>query len=104
MNGNCYAASEALFHILGGKKAGWKAMRVRCTTYGGGKPAINHCTHWFLKHESGMILDPSVRQFRRTRMSWDPPDYSKAVGTGFLTKRPSRRGRAMIKRLTWAIQ
>ncbi len=103
MNGNCYVSAEALFHILGGKKAGWKAMRVRCSTFNGGRPAINKMTHWFLKHKTGVILDPSVRQFTRRKglPTWDKPDYSKAVGTGFLTKGPSKRARAMIKRLTW---
>jgi hypothetical protein len=26
--GNCYYTSEALYHILGGKAAGWKPMRI----------------------------------------------------------------------------
>jgi hypothetical protein len=100
LRGNCYVATEALFHILGGREAGWKAMRLTCTTYGHGHVATNPETHWFLKHDSGIIVDPSVRQFRRPGW-WDAPDYTKARGSGFLTKRPSRRARALIKRLTW---
>ena len=84
--GNCYASSEALYHILGGKRAGWKAMRLNT--------GEKFC-HWFLKHKSGVILDPSVRQYKRK------PDYSKAVGTGFLTKKPSQAARRMIQILTW---
>lgn len=91
MTGNCYAASEALYHILGGKRAGWKSMRLPIM---GPDPKLD--THWFLQHKSGLILDPSRRQFGRR-----PVDYSEARGSGFLTKKPSRKAKALIKRLTW---
>lgn len=52
-------------------------------------------THWFLKHSSGLILDPSSLQFKT------PPDYSQARGSGFLTKHPSKRAVALMKVLTW---
>jgi hypothetical protein len=52
--GNCYAVTEAAWHILGGKGSGWKPMRLKIN------PNDPHC-HWFLKHESGTILDLSVR-------------------------------------------
>lgn len=90
MRGNCYAASEALYHIMGGKKAGWKPMRFKIV---GPNKKID--THWFLKHTSGVIVDPSVGQFD------DTPDYTKAVGSGFLTKGPSQRARKLMKELTW---
>lgn len=90
MRGNCYAASEALYHILGGKKAGWKPMRFKMQ---GTDKRID--THWFLKHTSGMILDPSKRQFK-----FEPP-YEEARGSGFLTKHPSKRARKLMKELTW---
>lgn len=87
MRSNCYAASEALFHILGGKKAGWTPMVMQ----------LADDTHWFLKHETGLILDPSKMQFR-----FKPkPKYSKARGCGFLTPQPSKRARDLMRRLTW---
>lgn len=52
-------------------------------------------THWFLKHTSGLILDPSQQQFTRL------PNYKEARGSGFLTKHPSKRARALMKDLTW---
>lgn len=92
--GNCYAASEALYHILGGKRSGWTPMCVRVSS---------NCCHWFLKHKAtGMILDPSRRQFQ-TRGWHKAPDYSKARGTGYLTKAPSGRARRLIQRLTWSM-
>ena len=89
--GNCYASSEALYHILGGKKAGWKPMRFKFIG-----PDKRMDTHWFLKHKSGLILDPSVRQYKGII-----PPYEEGIGGGFLTKGPSKRARALIKRLTW---
>ena len=77
--------SEALFHLLGGSKAGWKPMSLRCMGD----------THWFLKHSSGLVLDATAKQFARK------PDYSKARGRGFLTAKPSKRAKAMMLSLLY---
>ena len=78
--GHCYVVSEAAYYLLGGKEAGW-------TPY-----FINHlgCHHWFLKHESGAILDLTAEQFSY------PLDYKAARGKGFLTKAPSKRAKDLI--------
>ncbi len=83
--GNCYAASEALFYILGGKQAEWTPQVAR----------IRGGTHWFLKHSSGMIIDPSKKQFNKIF------PYKRGTGCGFLTGKPSRRARELIELLTW---
>ncbi len=85
--GNCYYASEALYHILGGKKAGWTPMYMNTRATG---------RHWFLKHKTGLILDPTKEQFYGVE-----PDYTKAKGCGFLTRKPSKEGAAMIEKITW---
>jgi hypothetical protein len=85
MRGNCYVTCEALFHLLGGREAGYIPMVMR----------HEGDTHWFLKHSSGLILDPTVSQFKTI------PDYSKAQGCGFLTKQPSIRARALMEKLVW---
>lgn len=86
MRGNCYVASEALYHLLGGRRAGYKPMTVR----------HEGDVHWFLVHvPTGLVLDPTVSQFQ------SPPDYTKARGRGFLTRTPSRRAREMMGRLVW---
>lgn len=87
MRGNCYVTSEALFHLLGGRKAGWKAYVMRVS---------DAETHWFLMHESGLLLDPTVSQF-----GGRIPKYTTARGTGFLTKRPSKRARELMKLIVW---
>lgn len=85
IRGNCYAASEALYHLLGGKEAGWKPMQMH----------HEGDSHWFLQHESGLVLDPTVKQFKKT------PRYEKARGRGFLTKKPSIHAQQLISSLLW---
>lgn len=95
MEGNCYYISEAAYHILGGKKAGWKAAYVRTfhrNSFGPSWPC-----HWFLIHKSGLILDLSKRQFHGKIK----PDYSKGRGSFFLTKKPSKRARKLMRIMTW---
>jgi len=83
MTGHCYIASEAAYHLLGGKRAGWQPMFVRHE----GQP------HWFLVGPRGEILDITARQFKT------PVRYSRAIGKGFLTTRPSKRARIVIGRV-----
>jgi hypothetical protein len=85
MRGNCYVTSEALYHLLGGKKAGWKPMVMK----------HEGDSHWFLKHKSGTILDATAKQFK------NKPDYSKAKGCGFLTRNPSWRAENLVTILLW---
>lgn len=86
--GNCYVATEALWHILGGRHSGWKVMRMKVSTERGPD------THWFL-WRGGLILDPSRRQFKYL------PQYQLARRSAFLTRRPSQRARALMRVLTW---
>lgn len=87
LRGNCYVASEAAYHLLGGKAAGWKPMTVR----------HEGVTHWYLRHALGFRLDLTASQFKT------PPDYSRARGRGFLTKRPSKRAVQLMKTLVWQL-
>lgn len=84
--GNCYVTSEALYHLLGGKEAGWVPMRLK----------HEEDTHWFLRNKyAGFILDPTVSQFKY------PPNYELARGSGFLTKQPSARAKILMESLVW---
>lgn len=94
MRGNCYVTCEALYHLLGGKKAGYVPHTLK----------HEGDTHWYLVRKycpCGMtythpvIIDPTASQFKK------PPNYSKGRGTGFLTKKPSKRARALMKILVW---
>lgn len=93
--GNCYVTCEALYHLLGGERSGYRPMSVR----------HEGDVHWFLCRWRGNgtayaiasenVLDPTVSQFK-TR-----PPYHLARGRGFLTKKPSKRARALMKLLVW---
>lgn len=85
--GHCYAASEALFHLLGGKNAGYVPMRSP-SQFG---------THWWIRDKNGNYLDPTAEQF--TSIGIKLP-YDKGIGAGFLTgQKPSKRALEIIKRV-----
>jgi len=81
--GHCYVATEALYHLLGGKAAGWTPM---CQQHEGGP-------HWWLRGPSGEVVDPTAAQFST------PVPYQLGKGKGFLTAQPSKRARIVIERL-----
>ena len=86
-SGHCYAASEALYHLLGGKEAGFKPQI--------GKTDEN-TTHWWLIDSDNKILDPTSEQFFYKNQI---PPYNNARGSGFLTKNPSKRAQIIIDRV-----
>ena len=55
--------------------------------------------HWYLKHETGVIVDPTDIQFK-----YPPTNLARARlarGSGFLTKLPSKRALELMKELVW---
>ncbi len=87
--GNCYVTCEALYHLLGGKAAGYKPMTVR----------HEGDVHWYLMIEPFpdvfVTLDPTAAQFKT------PPPYELGRGRGFLTKKPSKRARELMRTMVW---
>jgi hypothetical protein len=88
--GHCYAASEALFYLLGGKHNGF-TPQVATFEKNGGK-----LTHWWIKDSKGKVLDPTSEQFYASNMT---PPYDVGKNIGFLTKYPSKRARTIIERI-----
>lgn len=87
LEGHCYVASEALWHLLGRKD--WKPM---VATYFEGE---RRCTHWWLEHRvSGVRADPTREQYLP-----DIPPYEIGRGSGFLTRKPSKRAKVVIERV-----
>ncbi len=82
-SGHCYVASEAVYHILGGKNSGLKPMNIK----------HEGVSHWFLKDSKGNIIDPTKDQFKTI------VPYEKAKGKGFLTKNPSKRAKKLINKI-----
>ena len=84
--GHCYVATECLYHLLPTHvKSSYKPNILK----------IEGITHWFLKNkDTGEILDITSKQFPFKL------DYSKSKGCGFLTKKPSKRTKILISRLS----
>ena len=89
--GQCYAASEAAFHMYG-KENGFKSYVLNSKTFPEGLDKGD--THWFLKNKEGEIIDPTAEQFGVT-----PIPYEEGRGTGFLTKNPSKAALQIINRV-----
>ena len=92
MTGLCYVASEALYHMLGGKEAGWTPRVLNHETWPEG--LADGETHWFLRHASGEVADPTASQFGGKEIP-----YENSKGVGFLTKQPSKRAQIVIDRV-----
>lgn len=79
--GHCYVASEVLYHLYPGI---YKSYFIR----------HENEPHWFLKEiRNGKIVDITASQFKTT------PNYSKARGIGFLTKKPSKRAQIILDQI-----
>lgn len=79
--GQCYVASEAVYHLLGGKRAGW--VPVNLTTKTG--------PHWYLRNRNtGQIVDPTAGQFACEL------NYARGRAIGFLTRQPSKKAKSVI--------
>lgn len=85
--GFCYTASEAIYHLSEDE------THPYCVRYG---PAP-HQTHWYLKlAETGEVVDVTGSQFSDMDAY---ALYDHGVRKGFLTKRPSKRARAILDRI-----
>jgi len=89
LRGHCAVASEAVYFLLGGAKAGWKPTTLRVSP---------DEVHWFLRHgKTGRVIDPTAGQFACEL------DYGQGRGRGFPTPRggaaqppPSKRAAKVI--------
>jgi len=72
--GQCFVGTEALYHLLGGKKSGYTPTR--------GKDADGYTHWWLLNKKTGQILDPTADQYYNRGLE---PPYDKGIGGGFPT-------------------
>ncbi len=90
--GHCYAASEAIYHMLGGAAAGWVPQVLSHASWPEGLSKGQ--THWFLRNcRTGAVIDATSDQFHPL-----VPRHNAAKGSGFLTRQPSRRASIIIDR------
>ena len=90
LTGHCYAATEACYHLLGGKSNELKPHILTNKTFPEGLKKGE--THWFLKSDDA-VLDPTEKQFTM------PVPYEKGRRQAFLTKSPSKRARIIMGRV-----
>ena len=90
--GHCYVASEALYHLSGGKASGLLIKRARDD---------RGITHWWLEYKEEKVLDPTAEQYY---ISGRTPPYAKGVGAGFLTRNPSKRALILMDRIRHHLQ
>ncbi len=86
--GRCYAGSEAVYHLAGGKAAGLTPVVHSVTDYAS-RVVVSH---WWLRTRDGARIDVTAHQFR----GW-LPSYEKGRGCGFLTRGPSAEAREIIR-------
>lgn len=93
---NCYRASEALYHALGGKEAGLTPMRIR----------HEGTSHWYLRWlvpSADERLEPEVYYIDPTSGQFDTPvPYHEGHGCGFLTPGPSVKAQRFLAGLARA--
>lgn len=85
----CYAASEAYYHLAGGKEAGLTPVYMP-------EPVPSDEKHWAIRMPDGSMLDLTAEQYGGLI-----PDYSQAKGCGFLTKQPSKRTCVLLEDLLY---
>ena len=86
--GKCYVASEAAYHLLGGKKAGYTPVVFSVMD----SRTFKRFSHWWLRRSDHTILDITADQFNQS-----PKDiYPQGRGCGFLTKKPSKKAQEII--------
>jgi hypothetical protein len=69
----CYQASEAVYYLAGGKKAGLTVMKNKARG------------HWFLEGPNGEIIDLTAGQFHRHKL----PSYRAAKPVSFFPNKSS---------------
>lgn len=81
LGGMCYIVSEALYHF---DKGAYKPMNMK----------HEGVQHWFLiRLVDNEVVDLTADQFQTE------PDYTQAVGRGFLTKQPSKRAQLLLNHM-----
>jgi len=80
-SGYCYIVSEVIYHHFAPE--GTKSYRLE----------LIHDSHWFLKYPNGEIIDLTADQ------NLEDYKYDSAIEKPFITKKISRRGKLLAKKL-----
>ena len=80
-SGLCYPASEAFYHAVGGKAAGYTPMQLK----------HEGVSHWWVRGPKGEVYDLTEDQFKGA------VPHGKSRGRGFLTSEPSERAEILLE-------
>ena len=80
-SGLCYPASEAFYHSVGGKAAGYTPMQLK----------HEGVSHWWVRGPKGEVYDLTENQFKSA------VPHEKSRGRGFLTSDPSERAEILLE-------
>lgn len=92
--GHCYAATEALYWILGGPQSDYKTYVLSHLTWPEGLDEGE--THWFLRNSKGEILDPTAGQFEDVEIDYNKGKYNSMMN---YPKGGSKRAKEIIRRI-----
>jgi len=115
-SGHCCIASEALYHLAGGREAGFKSVVCPYLRGKDGKIYFGHLdedmfsnkeTHWWIvaplrnKAGAGEILDVTVKQYTEALEHPAPFNYSMGRNCAFMRQDglPSHRARTLMDRV-----
>jgi hypothetical protein len=93
--GHCYAATEALYWMLGGPESDWKTYVLSHLSWPEGLDEGE--THWFMRNSKGEILDPTAGQFEGQEIAYDKGRYNSMMN---YPKGGSKRAREIMRRLS----
>lgn len=85
--GDDYVSAETLYHAVGGDATGWKLHTV---DWDGGQ-------HWYLKHTTGVVLDPTWHMYERQ------PDYTKGTENYFRDMTVSKSAQSKLDLAKWCV-
>jgi hypothetical protein len=78
----CYPASEAFYHAVCGQARGFTPVQGK----------HEGMSHWWVRGPKGKVYDLTARQFQT------PVPYDQGRGRGWLTKKPSKRAVALMRK------
>lgn len=93
--GHCYAATEALYWMIGGPESDWKTYVLSHLSWPEGLDKGE--THWFLRNNKGEILDPTAGQFGGQDIAYDKGKYNSMMNH---PKGGSKRAREIMRRIS----
>ena len=96
MTGHCYVATEALYHLLGGREGGWQPRMLSFDNDRDWGPGGE--SHWWLENADGRRIAATADQFA-TPVPYERGRHKAFVTNARLGANPSGRAQTLIDRV-----